>query len=43
MDVWTAILNGELQADIYMVQPTGFVERRKESMVCKLSKSIYGL
>jgi hypothetical protein len=44
MDVKTAFLNGELDEEIYMDQPVGFVakvqERRK---VCKLKRSIYGL
>ncbi|KAM1128224.1 hypothetical protein ACFX15_037517 [Malus domestica] len=43
MDVKTAFLNGDLQEDIYMKQPVGFVERGKENLVCKLNKSIYGL
>ena len=43
MDVKTAFLNGDLDEDIVMHQPPGFVERGKESMVCKLNKSIYGL
>ncbi|KAM2628345.1 hypothetical protein TB2_001696 [Malus domestica] len=43
MDVKTAFLNGDLEEDIYMAQPPGFVERGKESLVCKLNKSIYGL
>ena len=43
MDVKTAFLNGDLQEDIHMIQPLGFVERGKEKMVCKLNKSIYGL
>ncbi|KAM1356775.1 hypothetical protein ACFX2H_030666 [Malus domestica] len=43
MDVKTAFLNGSLLEDIYMKQPPGFIERGKESMVCKLTKSIYGL
>lgn len=43
MDVKTAFLNGDLQEDIYMVQPSGFIESEKENMVCKLKKSIYGL
>ena len=43
MDVKTAFLNGDLEEDIYMAQPPGFFERGKESLVCKLNKSIYGL
>lgn len=43
MDVKIAFLNGELEEDIYIQQPPGFVERGKEIMVCKLNKSIYGL
>ena len=43
MDVKTAFLNGDLDEDVYMKQPTGFVEVGKEDLVCKLNKSIYGL
>src|SRR5579875_2010750 len=43
MDVKTAFLNGELEEDIYMDQPQGFVQRGKENLVCKLKKSLYGL
>ena len=43
MDVKTAILNGNLEEDIYMQQPEGFVASRKDNLVCKLQKSIYGL
>ena len=43
MDVVTAFLNGELEEDIYMKQPKGYVVPGKEHMVCKLKKSIYGL
>ncbi|XP_048442623.1 uncharacterized protein LOC125478484 [Pyrus x bretschneideri] len=43
MEVKTAFLNGELDEEIFMTQPPGFVERGKENMICKLNKSIYGL
>ncbi|RVX18823.1 Retrovirus-related Pol polyprotein from transposon TNT 1-94 [Vitis vinifera] len=43
MDVKTTFLNGDLDEEVYMEQPTGFVEVGKEDLVCKLSKSIYGL
>ncbi|MGH7240582.1 MAG: reverse transcriptase domain-containing protein, partial [Candidatus Saccharimonadales bacterium] len=43
MDVQTAFLNGDLTEDIYMTQPEGFVVKGKETLVCKLSKSLYGL
>jgi hypothetical protein len=39
MDVKTAFLNGELEEDIYMDQPQGFVQDGKEHLVCKLKKS----
>src|SRR6202046_1159695 len=43
MDVRTAFLNGDLEQDIYMKQPEGFVASGKENLVCKLRKSLYGL
>lgn len=43
MDVKTTFLNGELEEEIYMKQPEGFVEPGTEHMVCRLNKSIYGL
>ena len=43
MDVKTAFLNGNLEGEIYMDQPEGFVEPGQESKVCKLTKSLYGL
>ena len=41
MDVKTAFLNGDLEEEIYMVQPESFVEPRQESKVCKLTKFLY--
>ncbi|KAL0285006.1 UNVERIFIED_CONTAM: Retrovirus-related Pol polyprotein from transposon TNT 1-94 [Sesamum calycinum] len=43
MDVKTAFLNGDLNEEIYMGQPEGFVEAGQESKVCRLTKSLYGL
>ena len=39
MDVVTAFLNGELDKDIQMQQPTGYEVPGKEHLVCKLKKS----
>nr|KYP38789.1 Retrovirus-related Pol polyprotein from transposon TNT 1-94 [Cajanus cajan] len=38
MDVKTAFLNGNLEEDVYMDQPVGFIEEGKRHMVCKLKK-----
>jgi hypothetical protein len=43
MDVKTAFLNGEVQQEVYIEQPEGFVIHGKESHVCKLKKALYGL
>jgi hypothetical protein len=43
MDVKTAFLNGELEEEIYMDQPDGFIADGQENKVCKLLKSLYGL
>lgn len=43
MDVKTAFLNGDLDRDIYMKQPEGFVAQGREHLVCKLRKCLYGL
>ena len=43
MDVKTTFLNGELEEEIYMDKPDGFVVKGEETKVCKLVKSLYGL
>ncbi len=43
MDVVTAFLNGNLDEDIYMYQPAGYIQPGKEKMVCNLKKWLYGL
>jgi hypothetical protein len=43
MDVKTAFLNRELDEEIYMEQPDGFIREGQERKVCKLLKSLYGL
>jgi hypothetical protein len=42
MDVKTSFLNRELDEEIYMEQPAGFVANGQEGMVFKLLKSLYG-
>ena len=43
MDVKTSFLNGEVEEEVYIEHPKGFVIHGKESHVCKLKKSLYGL
>jgi hypothetical protein len=43
MDVKTIFLNGELEEEIYMTQPDGFIVKGQEDNMCKLVKSLYGL
>lgn len=39
----TAYLHGELEEEVFMRQPPGFVVSGRENLVCRLRKSIYGL
>ncbi|RVW11853.1 Retrovirus-related Pol polyprotein from transposon TNT 1-94 [Vitis vinifera] len=43
MDVKITFLNGDLDEEIYMEQPKGFVVKEQEKKVCRLIKSLYGL
>ena len=43
MDVKTTFLHGDLEEEIYMKQPEGFMVKGEKELVCKLKKSLYGL
>ena len=44
LDVKTTFVHGDLQEEIYMEQPKGFVATGQElHLVCRLKKSLYGL
>ena len=43
MDVITAFLHGLLDEEIYMTQPSGFIEEKNQYLVCQLLRSLFGL
>nr|GEY44316.1 zinc finger, CCHC-type [Tanacetum cinerariifolium] len=43
MDVKTAFLNRDLEEEVYMNQPLGFIMSGNENKICKLVRSLYGL
>ena len=43
MDIKSAFLNDELNEEIYMEQPEGFIVLGQEKKVCSLVKSLYRL
>ncbi|KAL0325017.1 UNVERIFIED_CONTAM: Retrovirus-related Pol polyprotein from transposon TNT 1-94 [Sesamum radiatum] len=43
MDVKTTFLNEDLDKEVYMKQPEGFIMPGNEHKVCKLVKSLYGV
>jgi hypothetical protein len=43
MDVKTTFLNGEIEEEVYIEQPEGFVIQDEKSHVCRLKKALYGL
>ena len=43
MDVKMAFLHGNLKEEVYMEQPEGMKEPGKESWVCYMRKTLYGL
>ena len=42
LDVKIVFLHGDLDEDIYMHRPEGFLDEGKKYMVCKLKKNLYG-
>ena len=43
LDVKITFLYGDLEEEIYMRNPKGFIMKEQEQKVCKLVKSLYGL
>lgn len=43
LNVKTAFLNGDIQEEVYVCQPDGFVIKGKEHLVYRLIKALYGL
>ena len=43
MDVKSAFLNGELEEEVYVEQPPGFVDTKHSDYVYRLDKALYGL
>jgi hypothetical protein len=39
MDVKTLFLHGDLEEEMYMKQPEGFIVKGKKYLVCKLKRS----
>ena len=45
MDIKTACLNADIEEEIFVQQPEGFdkFDKRGNTLICKLRKSLYGL
>eukprot|EP00253_Pinus_taeda_P030574 PITA_30574 len=43
MDVKSAFLNGDLDKEVYIEQPDGFILGNDPKLVCRLKKALYGL
>jgi hypothetical protein len=43
MDVKTSFLNGNIEHEVFVEKPDGFLLHKKGTHVCKLRKALYGL
>jgi hypothetical protein len=43
MDVKNVFLHGDLQEEVYMEQPIGYVDQTHPNLVCRLKKALYSL
>ncbi|CAN0086922.1 unnamed protein product, partial [Heterosigma akashiwo] len=43
LDISTAFLNGDIDGDVYVCQPPGFIDPQHPNKVWKLNKALYGL
>ena len=43
LDIKNVFLHGDIQEEVYMEQPPGFVAQGEVKRVCRLQKSLYGL
>ena len=43
MDVKSTFLNGDLEEEVYIEQPDGFILGNDQKLVCRLRKALYGL
>ena len=43
LDVNNVFLNEDLQEEVFMQQPQGFIDEQNPNLVCKLHKALYGL